>query len=113
MSLQKKSSNKPTTQRASRAGNKGQSFDVDGYWAVLSRDPENQAIVVEFPDHPTINTYGNDREHAIEMAGEALNAGLESDYDRHVPLPLPGRKPRVKRGAETVFVALGKKDIPA
>jgi tRNA(adenine34) deaminase len=106
MSSPKKFSNEPPTRRTTADGPEPRSFDVNGYWAVLSRDPENQTIIVEFPEHPTILTYGADREQALEMAGEALNAGLKSDYDRHVPLPRAGKKPRVKRGAEAVFVAL-------
>lgn len=80
--------------------------DITGYWAILYRDPEDRTLVVEFPDHPTVLTYGNDREHAIEMAKEALNAALESDYDRHVPLPKPSGKPKAKKGQEAVFIAL-------
>ena len=80
--------------------------DITGYWAILYRDPEDHTVVVEFPDHPTVITYGNDREHAIEMGAEALNAALESDYDRHLPLPESSGKPRVKRGREAVFIAL-------
>ncbi len=80
--------------------------DVEGYWAILSVDPEDGTQVVEFPDHPTVLTYGRDREHAIEMGIEALNAALESDYDRHVPLPTPSQKPRVKKGREAVFIPL-------
>ncbi|MCL4233738.1 MAG: type II toxin-antitoxin system HicB family antitoxin [Deltaproteobacteria bacterium] len=80
--------------------------DITGYWALLYEDPEDGTIVVEFPDHPTVITYGNDREDAIEMGREALNAALESDYDRHVPLPTPSNKPRAKKGHESVFIPL-------
>ncbi len=80
--------------------------DITGYWAVFYEDPEDGTIVVQFPDHPTVITYGTDREDAIEMGREALNAALESDYDRHVPLPAPCNKPRAKKGQEPVFIPL-------
>lgn len=80
--------------------------DVSGYWAVLYRDPEDDTINVEFPDHPNIITYGNDREQAIEMAAEALNATLSAELDRCLPLPAPTKKPKVKSDREAVFVAL-------
>ena len=80
--------------------------DVTGYFAVLVPDRESGTIGVLFPDHPTIVTYGADREHAVEMASEALNAALESEYDRHRPLPRPRGKPKTKPGQEAVFVPL-------
>ena len=40
------------------------------------------------------------------MASEALNATLESEYDRRLPLPRPRGKPRVKKGQEAVFIPL-------
>lgn len=80
--------------------------DVTGYWAVLYRDPEDGTVNVEFPDHPNIITYGNDREHAIEMASEALNATLETELDRGLSLPEPSGKPRAKRDREVIYVSL-------
>jgi predicted RNase H-like HicB family nuclease/DNA-binding XRE family transcriptional regulator len=80
--------------------------DVNGYWAILYRDPEDKTFNVEFPDHPNVVTYGQDRDHAVEMASEALNATLESEYDRHLPLPRPRGKPKAGKGQEVVFVPL-------
>ena len=80
--------------------------DVKGYWAILYRDPEDQTINVEFPDHPNIVTYGKEREHALEMAAEALNTTLEVEFDRRLPLPQPGRKPKTKKGREAHFIPL-------
>lgn len=80
--------------------------DVIGYWAILYRDPEDGTINVEFPDHPNIITYGTDRDHAIEMASEALNATLETEFDRNLPLPDPSSRPRTRKGQESVFVHL-------
>ena len=89
-------------QRTEKAGK----HDINGYWALLYKDPEDGTINVEFPDHPNIVTYGNDREHAIEMANEALNATIETEFDRSLPLPRPSRKPTGKRGQEVVFIHL-------
>ena len=80
--------------------------DVRGYFAVLVPDEESDTIGVFFKDHPNIITYGYDREHAIEMGAEALNATLEVEYDRHLPLPNPSGKPRAKKGQEVVFISL-------
>lgn len=44
-------------------------------------------FLVSFPDIPSINTYGNSIEEAKEMASEALNACLESDFERGYHLP--------------------------
>ncbi|MBZ0273298.1 helix-turn-helix domain-containing protein [bacterium] len=80
--------------------------DAVGFWAILMPDKASETVGVRFHDFPNIVTYGFDRDHAVEMAGEALNGCLESDYDRHVPLPESRRKPRVKKGEEAVFVTL-------
>ena len=61
---------------------------------------------MEFPDHPNIVTYGNDREHAVEMAAEALNATLETEFNRNMPLPKPSGKPKARKGKEPIFVPL-------
>ena len=72
--------------------------DVSGYYAILRADRASGTVGVRFPDHPNIVTYGRDREHALAMAEEALNATLETEFDRHLPLPDPSRRPRAKRG---------------
>jgi predicted RNase H-like HicB family nuclease len=48
---------------------------------------------VEFPDLPNIITVGTTYEEAVAMAGEALNAALESDVARGLPLPEPATGP--------------------
>ncbi len=80
--------------------------DINGYWAILYEDPEDGTFNIEFPDHPNIVTYGQDREHAVEMAHEALNATLETEFDRNLLLPTPTRRPSKKKGQEVVFVRL-------
>lgn len=80
--------------------------DVIGYFAILHKDKKSGAIGVRFPDHPNIITYGRDREEAIEMAEEALNATLETEFDRHLSLPAPSKRPNVKKGEKAIFVPL-------
>jgi DNA-binding XRE family transcriptional regulator len=75
-----------------------------GYWAVLY-PLRGHEIGVRFTEHPTINTFGRNRVHAIEMAEEALNGALESELDRNLVLPSTHR-PKVARGEEAVFVHL-------
>lgn len=74
-----------------------------GYFAILEEDEDT--ILVQFPQHSTINTYGYDWEHAEEMAREALSAALESDFERGYKLP-PVKKPRAKKGRKVVFIPL-------
>jgi len=78
----------------------------NGYYAVLCVDPQSGKIGVRFPDHPNIITYGHDREHAVEMAEEALNATLETEFDRNLPLPKQSKRPKAGNGEEIVFIPL-------
>jgi antitoxin HicB len=66
---------------------------------------EDGNILVRFPQHPSINTFGRDWDEAIEMAREALNLGLEADFERGFQLP-PVRKPRAGKGKKVVFIPL-------
>jgi len=75
-----------------------------GYYAVLSADGEGN-VLVRFPQHPEVNTFGRDWEEAEDMASEALNLALESDFDRGVKLPAL-RKTRVGKGERVVLVPL-------
>jgi len=60
-----------------------------GYPVHLRKDGEY--ITVSFPDIPEAHTFGNNREHALEMAKEALESALEFYFEdrRPVPEPLP------------------------
>jgi DNA-binding XRE family transcriptional regulator len=60
---------------------------------------------VRFPDHPGVITYGGDWEEAEQMAGEALGAALEAEFDRELDLP-PAKKVKAKRGERPVLVRL-------
>lgn len=44
-------------------------------------------FIVSFPDLPNINTYGETFEEALQNASEALNACLETDFERGFSLP--------------------------
>jgi len=66
---------------------------------------EDGNILVKFPQHPSINTFGRDWDEAIEMAREALNLGLEADFERGFRLP-PVRKPRAGKGKKVVLIPL-------
>lgn len=75
----------------------------NGYYAVMEKDGDT--VLVRFPQHPNVNTYGFDWEHAEEMAQEALSLALEVDFERGYKLP-PVKKPRAKKGQKVVFVSL-------
>ena len=63
-----------------------------GYPVRLRKD--GKYITVSFPDIPEAHTFGKNREHALEMAKEALETAMEFYFDdqRQVPLPsLPKR----------------------
>jgi len=75
-----------------------------GYYAILWTDDEG-SVLVRFPQHPGVNTFGRDQEEAESKAREALNVALESDFERAVKLP-PLRKPRAGEGERVVMVPL-------
>jgi antitoxin HicB len=50
--------------------------------------------LVSFADFPNINTYGETLEQALESAEAALNASLESDFERGYILPRPAELAR-------------------
>ncbi|HEK9992453.1 TPA: type II toxin-antitoxin system HicB family antitoxin [Streptococcus equi subsp. zooepidemicus] len=54
------------------------------YPAVFTHDNETNSIGVHFPDVPEAITFGNDLEHAYEMAVEVLGFALEdyTDYPK-------------------------------
>ena len=60
---------------------------------------EEDAFIVSFPDFPNINTYGDSFAEAQENAHEALNAALESDFERGYEIP----KPTVANGKRLHF----------
>ncbi len=50
---------------------------------------EGNMIIAQFPDMPNIQTFGYTQEEALAMAKEALEACLESDISRGLPIPPP------------------------
>lgn len=81
-------------------------MDYEGYFAVLKKDRASGTVLVSFPDHPHVNTFGADRRHAIEMAEDALNETLIVEFERGVSVPARGKRPRRAAGRELVFVPL-------
>ena len=59
------------------------------YTAIIKKS--NGAYLVEFPDIPNINTYGETIKDALNNAKEALNGCLESDFERGFKLPKPSK----------------------
>jgi len=59
------------------------------YTAIIKKS--NSVYLVEFPDIPSINTYGETIHDALNNAKEALNGCLESDFERGFKLPKPGK----------------------
>lgn len=70
-----------------------------GFPAILRKD--GKYITVSFPDIPEAHTFGKDREHALEMAQEALEVALDFYFEDQRPVPAPSK---AKRGQ--VIVAL-------
>ena len=81
-------------------------MQFEGYFAVLKKDPESGTILVSFPDHPHINTYGKDRDHAVEMAEDALNETLIVEFERGMKVQEDTKRPRATKGREVIFVPL-------
>ena len=52
-------------------------------------EKEEDMFIVQFPDMPNIQTFGNNEEEALAMAREALEGCLECDISRGIPIPPP------------------------
>lgn len=62
---------------------------MNGYPVNLRRD--GKFILVTFPDIPEAITQGDNRDHALAMAKEALELAMEFYFDDQRPVPLPSR----------------------
>lgn len=60
---------------------------MHGYPVNLRRD--GKFILVTFPDIPEAITQGNTREHALEMAKEALETAMEFYFEDRRTVPAP------------------------
>ena len=60
---------------------------------------DGKSILVTFPDIPEAITFGNDREHALEMAKDALETALEFYFEDRRLVPEPSK---AKRGQAVV-----------
>jgi len=67
--------------------------------------PDEDALMVTFPDLPMVITYGEGTIHAYEMAKEALGAYLEMAIDNGDKLPKPTAPDKVK-ASKGGFVSL-------
>ena len=70
---------------------------MHGYPVRLRKDGE--FITVSFPDIPEAHTFGNNREHALEMAMEALESAMDFYLEDKRPVPAPSKP---KRGQQVV-----------
>jgi antitoxin HicB len=70
---------------------------MQGYPVHLRKD--GKFITVSFPDIPEAHTFGNNRNHALAMAKEALELAMEFYFDDQRPVPLPSR---VRKGQTVV-----------
>ena len=52
-------------------------------------EQEGDMFLVRFPDMPNVLTFGDNHEHALEMAKEALEVCMESDISRGMSVPPP------------------------
>ena len=65
---------------------------MNGYPVNLRKD--GKFLLVTFPDIPEAITQGDNREHALAMAKEALELAMEFYFDDQRPIPLPSRARR-------------------
>ena len=56
------------------------------YYCNISKESEDM-FVVRFPDMPNVITYGKTKEHALQMAKEALEGVLETDVEHNLDIP--------------------------
>src|SRR3569833_872656 len=73
---------------------------MKGYPVHLRKD--GKFITVNFPDIPEAHTFGEDRNHALEMAKEALEIAMEFYFDNQRPIPQPSR---ARKGQAVVNLA--------
>ncbi len=52
-------------------------------------EKEDRMYIIQFPDMPNIQTYGETEEEALAMAKEALDAALEADISQGLTVPPP------------------------
>jgi antitoxin HicB len=60
---------------------------------------DGEFILVTFPDIPEAITQGDDRDHALKMAREALELAMEFYFEDRRPVPAPSK---AKRGQAVV-----------
>src|ERR1039458_3415384 len=81
--------------RNSLASRKG--ANMRAYPVNLRKD--GNSILVPFPDIPEAITQGDNREHALEMAKDALELAMDFYFEDRRPVPAPSKP---KRGQDVV-----------
>jgi predicted RNase H-like HicB family nuclease len=56
------------------------------FYCAIEKERED-FFIATFPDVPNVNTFGKNRQHAIEMARNALEGCISLDMDRGFPIP--------------------------
>lgn len=70
---------------------------------------ESGSVGVTFPDIPEAITFGEDREHALAMAADALETALDFYFEARRPVPMPSvqqEMPTVELSASVAAKAL-------
>ena len=70
---------------------------MSAYPVDLKKD--GKFILVTFPDIPEAITSGNNRDHALEMAAEALESAMDFYFEQRRAMPAPSK---AKRGQPVV-----------
>ena len=65
----------------------------------VSLKKDGKFILVTFPDIPEAITNGNNRDHALEMAAEALESAMDFYFEQRRAVPKPSK---AKRGQPVV-----------
>jgi antitoxin HicB len=65
----------------------------------VSLKKDGKFILVTFPDIPEAITSGNNRDHALEMAAEALESAMDFYFEQRRAVPTPSK---AKRGQPVV-----------
>ena len=65
----------------------------------VSLKKDGKFILVTFPDIPEAITSGNNRDHALEMAAEALESAMDFYFEQRRAVPTPTK---AKRGQPVV-----------
>lgn len=60
----------------------------------INLKPDGKFILVTFPDIPEAITQGNNRDHALQMAAQALESAMDFYFEQRRPVPQPSKPKR-------------------